>query len=641
MKTVATLSLVALATLASGHARQPRLAHFGQVDANDNDLVRRVIKQEYTHIVVGGGNSGLAVAARLSEDPSFSVLVLEAGTYQPATPGVMVPGLAGSTFQSDIDWAFFTQPQEHAKGRQVYWPRGKILGGSTALNFMAWTRGHKADYDGWAKMGAKGWTWKSLLPYFKKSEKFSTPGKNNQDVEPTYNAAVHGSSGPVQVSFSPYISEQFTGFYDGLRSMDVPVANDLNDGVMDGIAWSQSTIGKGGILNERRVTSQTAYIDPIWLIRSNLCVMTGMQATRVLFSDKKRNGLVEASGVEFTLSNVTTSLTFSAHATHEVVLSAGSIQTPQLLELSGIGNARFLKSKGVKPVVDLPGVGENLMDHPAVVVVQKLKSGSKTLDAVSANPALASEALAEWALGKGILTQELSTLAYLRSDVLLKSSDHRHALSLMNRLKSSNNIPAAQLEEQIAQVKAGSPVMEFLAINVYFGNSTGEANVPYLSLAACNQKSFSRGSIHIASNDPKAYPDINPNYLQAEIDRYYLVRGAMFLRELAKTDALSKYIEVEAEPGNSVQSEQDWEDWVESVVRTEYHPVGTAKMGPRREQGVVDEKLRVHGVANLRVVDLSVMPLHVSTHPQSTAYMIAEKASDLMRSQPSTPSCNH
>ncbi|GAA5876780.1 hypothetical protein JCM16303_006284 [Sporobolomyces ruberrimus] len=608
-----------------------RLPIFGRVDANNNDLIQRVLKQEYTHIVVGGGTSGLAVASRLSEEPSFSVLVLEAGTWQPLTPGVLVPGLAGTTFESDIDWAFFTQPQEKAKGRRVYWPRGKILGGSSALNFMAWTRGHKSDYDSWSSLGAKGWTWNSLLPYFKKSEKFSTPGDNNQNVKPKYDPSVHGTSGPVQVSFSPYVSDQFTGFYEGIQSMGVPVANDLNDGVMDGVAWSQSTIGKGGPLNERRVTSQTAYIDPVWLERTNLCVLPGMQATRVLFDTANRDN-VKATGVEFTFSNVTTGSTFSASATREVVLSAGSIQTPQLLELSGIGDASFLQSHGIEPIVDLPGVGENLQDHPAVVVVEKLKPGAKTLDAVSANPVLAGAALAQWAFGKGILTQELSTLAYLNSETLLNASDHSRALALMNQLKSSSDIPTSQLEQQIAQVKAGSPVVEFLAINVYFGaNAAGEQNVPYLSLAACNQKSFSRGSIHIASKDPKAYPNIDPNYLQAEIDKFYLLRATQFLRELAKTEALSKYIESEAEPGPRVQSEQDLEDWIENVVRTEYHPIGTAKIGAREDRGVVDENLVVHGTSNLRVVDLSVMPLHVSTHPQSTAYAIAEKAADLMR----------
>ncbi|GAA6011247.1 hypothetical protein JCM11491_006773 [Sporobolomyces phaffii] len=629
MKTTFALTLALSAVASSVEAL--RLPHFGRVDANNNDLVQRVLKQEYTHIVVGGGTAGLALAARLSEESTFSVLVLEAGTWQPATPGVLVPGLAGTTFESDIDWAFYTQPQENAKGRRVYWPRGKILGGSSALNFMAWTRGHKSDYDSWDAVGAKGWTWQSLLPYFKKSEKFATPGSNNKGIKPKYDASMHGTSGPVQVSFSPYISDQFTGFYDGIQSLGVPVANDMSDGVMDGVAWSQSTIGKGGLLNERRVTSQTAYIDPIWLKRTNLCILPGMQATRVLFDSSNKNS-IKATGVEFTLSNVTTGVTFSASATREVVLSAGSIQTPQLLELSGIGDSSFLRSKGIEAVVDLPGVGENLIDHPAVVVIEKLKPGSKTLDAVSANPVLAGAALAEWALGKGILTQELSTLAYLNSQTLLNASDHSRALAMMDQLKGSSKIPTSHVEQQIAQVKAGSPMMEFLAINVYFGaNAAGEQNVPYLSLAACNQKSFSRGSIHITSKDPKAYPNIDPQYLQADVDKFYLLRAVQFLRELAKTKALSKYIESEAEPGTEVQSERDLEDWIESVVRTEYHPVGTAKMGARAENGVVDENLVVHGTANLRVVDLSVMPLHVSTHPQSTAYAIAEKAADLMK----------
>ncbi|GAA5938083.1 hypothetical protein JCM1841_003805 [Sporobolomyces salmonicolor] len=637
MKTAAALVLAVGALVPSASALSINLSINGRVDGSDQGLVQRALKQEYSHVVVGGGTSGLAVAARLSEEPSFSVLVLEAGTYQPLTPGIMVPGLAGTTFESDVDWGFFTQPQENAQGRRVYWPRGKVLGGSSALNFMAWTRGFKLDYDSWSNLGNTGWNWDSLLPYFMKSEKFVAPTGNNQNVTPVYDASVHGTSGPVEVSFSSYISDQFTGFYDGLRTLNVSVAGDLNDGIMHGVSWSQSTISSGGLDNQHRVTSQTAYIDPIIGSRSNLVVMTGVQATQVLWSSNKTgSGLATANGVEFTLSNVTTPLTFTATATQEVILSAGSIQSPQLLELSGIGDASFLQSMGISSVVDLPGVGENLQDHPAIVVVEKLKDGYNSLDAVSANPVLAAAALAEWALGKGILTQELSTLAYINSQTLLSRADQAKALSLMNSLKTSRNIPRSQLNQQIAQAQAGSPMVEFLAINVYFGNSTGEPNTAYMSLAACNQKSFSRGSVHIASKDPKAYPNIDPQYLQAQVDKFYLSKSAQFLRELAQTPALSKYIDSEAEPGPSVQTEADFENWVESVVRTEYHPVGTCAMNPRSDNGVVDTNLLVYGTSNLRVVDLSIMPLAVSTHPQSTAYAIAEKAADIMKQSAAT-----
>ncbi|GAA5924091.1 hypothetical protein JCM1841_004570 [Sporobolomyces salmonicolor] len=605
----------------------------GLINGLEDALLHKASQQEYSHIVVGGGTAGLALAARLSEDPSLSVLVLEAGTYQGALPGVMIPGEAGTTFHSDIDWAFYTTPQENAQGRSVYWPRGKLLGGSSALNLMAWTRGFKLDYDSWSNLGNNGWSWDSLLPYFMKSEKFHPPAGNSQNITPVYNASVHGTQGPVQVSFSPYISEQFTGFYDGLRTMNVSVASDFSDGGMDGVSYSQSTVSSGGLNNQHRVTSQTAYIDPIILSRANLALMTGVEVEKILWSaDKTSDGLVTATGVEFTQANSTTSSTFTITASQEVILSAGSIQSPQILELSGVGNASFLESLGISSVVDLPGVGENLQDHPAVVVVEKLKDGYHTLDAVSANAALGAAALTEWAvLGQGILTQGLSTLAYVNSQTLLSRADHAKALALMESLKTSSNIPRSQLVQQIAQVKAGSPMLEFLPLNVYFGNSTAEPNTAYISLAACNQKSFSRGSIHITATNAKTYPAINPNYLQASVDKFYLVKAAQFLRELAHTPALSKYIDVETEPGPSVQTEAEWEEWVESVIRTEYHPIGTCSMNPRSAQGVVDPELVVYGTSNVRVVDASIMPLHVSTHIQSTAYAIAEKAADLIK----------
>ncbi|GAA5974692.1 hypothetical protein JCM11641_007225 [Rhodosporidiobolus odoratus] len=628
---IAAVAALAACSLTSALSVPRELATI--VNLTDAHALDSVLKNQYTHVVVGGGTAGLAVAARISEDPSLSVLVLEAGTSQPLTPGIMVPGLAGTTFNTDVDWAFYTQPQEKAKGRKVYWPRGKVLGGSSALNFMAWTRGFAGDYDSWEKLGISGWGWNDLLPYFKKSERLTPPKGNNQDVHPHYDPSVHGTSGPVEASFSEYISPQFTGFYDAMLARNFSVAKDHTGGKMQGVAYSQSTISTGKLDDMHRVTSATAYIDPIVGRRSNLIVLPGMQATKVLWNRAKlRDGRLVASGVEFTSSNVTSPVTFSTTATKEVILSAGSIQTPQLLELSGVGSSTFLRSKGITPVIDLPGVGENLQDHPAVVVVEKLKDGAETLDALSTNELTAAKAIAQWALGKGILTQELSTLAYISAQSYLSAADHKKALKLIDSLRGSHNIPAKQLAQQRAQVVAGSPVMEILAINVYFGkNAAGEPGDAYLSLAACNQKSFSRGSIHIASKNPKAYPLIDPNYLQADVDKFYLSKAAQFLRELAHTPVLAKWIDREVEPGTSVKSQAQWSDWVAQSVRTEYHPVGTASMLPRAEGGVVDQNLIVYGTSNLRVVDLSIMPLHVSTHPQSTAYAIAEKAADLAK----------
>ncbi|GAA5901199.1 hypothetical protein JCM5296_006295 [Sporobolomyces johnsonii] len=639
MTRLALVVVAAAAALPSAEAlsapRSINLSPSGLINGTDSALLQQASQQEYSHIIVGGGTAGLALAARLSEDPSLSVLVLEAGTYQSELPGVMIPGEAGSTFHSDIDWAFYTTPQENAQGRSVYWPRGKLLGGSSALNFMAWTRGFKLDYDSWSNLGNTGWTWDSLLPYFMKSEKFTTPTGNNLNVTPVYDASVHGTEGPVEVSFSPYISEQFTGFYDGLRTLNVSVAEDLNDGGMHGVSWSMSTVSLGGLENQHRVTSQSAYIDPIILSRANLALMTGVQVEKVLWSsDKTHDGLVTATGVEFTQANSTSSSTFTISASQEVILSAGSIQSPQILELSGVGNASFLESLGISSVVDLPGVGENLQDHPAIVVVEKLKDGYQSLDDLSTNAAVAAAAVTEWAvLGQGILDQTLSSLAYLNSQTLLSRADHAKGLALMESLKTSPNIPRSQLVQQIAQAKAGSPMLEFLPLNVYFGDSTAEPNTAYVSLAACLQKSFSRGSVHITSTDGKAYPSINPNYLQAEVDTFYLAKAGRFLRELAQTPAFSKFLQSdsETEPGPSVQTEAEWEEWVSSVVRTEYHPIGTCAMSPRSAKGVVDPELLVYGTSNLRVVDASIMPLHLSTHLQTTCYAIAEKAADIIK----------
>ncbi|GAA6028975.1 hypothetical protein JCM8097_001533 [Rhodosporidiobolus ruineniae] len=582
----------------------------GQIIAsNDTKAVELALQQNYSHVIVGGRTAGLALASRLSQDPLLSILVVEAGSAEPTNPGIVVPGLAGTTFETGVNWAFETVPQESAANKSVYWPRGKVLGGSSALNFMAWTRGFAGDYDSWTKLGNAGWGWKDLLPYFKKSEKFTPPQGNTQHVQPRYDPRSHGYHGPVEASFPPYITPQFTAFHNALLAQNVSVAKDLTSGEMEGVSWTQSTISTAKGEKEHRATSASAYIDPVIDKRKNLVILTGAQANKVIWSSEKaHDGRFVATGVEFVLANTTAPLT--ATATNEVILSAGSIQSPQLLELSG----------------------ENLQDHPAVFMVQRLKEGAVTLDGLAANETFEEDSLAQWQKGNGILTEVLSTLAYLSSQTLLSPADHQTALELVHDLYGSPNVSKSQLDQQRLQIEVGSPVMELVAINVYFGkNGTSDSGVPYLSMAACNQKSFSRGSVHIASSNPTDYPLINPNYLQAPPDLFYLSRAAQYVRRLAQTPVLAEWIEEEVEPGSAVQSQAEWEEWVRENVRTEYHPIGTAAMLPREDGGVVDPNLLVYGISNLRVVDLSVVPLHVSTHPQSTAYAIAEKAADLIK----------
>ncbi|KAM0751714.1 alcohol oxidase [Meredithblackwellia eburnea MCA 4105] len=622
---IATTFLLALSLpLALGQIVGP----FGIVDVVSNLTLLATLATSYQYIIVGGGTSGLALASRLTEDPTRTVLVIEAGTAADnALPGVFIPGLAGTTFHTNIDWNFTTTAQEDADGRSIYWPRGKILSGSSALNFMVQTRGDKAEYDAWNALGNTGWGWSSLFPFFKKSEHFYPPTGNNVGVTPAYTASAHGTTGPVDASYPPYVSPQFVGLFKAIRNLGVSQAADMSAGSGAGVSWTPSTVDPS---THTRATSHSSYIVPNIATRPNLLILTSAKVAKVTFGTSV-NGLAVANGVTlFPVDDPTNIITFGA--SREVILSAGSIQTPQLLELSGIGNPTVLSSAGISAIVNLTGVGENLQDHPAVVNVLKLKPNATSLDALSTDPTALAAALAAYATGNGILTQGIDLISYLPTSSFLSSSDSAKAASLIATPPSwATSGQCKQLVLEAGFCAAQTPVIELVAINVYFGaNAAGEPGVPYMSVAACLQHAFSRGNIHITSSDPTADPAIDPNYLKHPVDAFFLAKGSQFIRKITANSALAPYVDSEVEPGPSVQTDAQFTSWVKGAVRTEYHPVGTAAMLPRADGGVVSSKLIVYGTSNLRVVDLSIVPLHVSAHVQSVAYAIAEKAASLI-----------
>ncbi|GAA5997649.1 GMC family oxidoreductase [Rhodotorula paludigena] len=577
----------------------------------------------FEYIVVGGGNAGLAVAARISQSsPSRKVLVLEAGQSGAGNPGIDIPGLAGTTLGKAVDWSFFTTPQEQADTRSIFWPRGKVLGGSSAINFLVSTRPNAAEQDVWASLaGSSAWSWQNLLPFYKKAEHFFAPGTNTENEVPTFTASTHGTTGPIDVSYPPYLAPSFRGFFQSLRALGVPAAQDLHSGNNIGVNYAPSTIDP----SDRTRSYSVEYLE----VAPSLVIVTGVQVTKINFAGAKDTAEnVVARSVTFV--PVGGGQKVVANASREVILSAGTVQTPQLLELSGIGDPAILNLLGISTLVNLPGVGANLQDHPAVVDVFRLKPGVPSLDQLQDPVALAA-ALADYAQGRGILTEALFPLAYLRLGDFLNATE----LAQVETLGSQANNPQLSAQQYGASQTLWSknvPVMELLSVNVYFGNGEAEPNQGYVSLAACLQHSLSRGSIHITSSDPLAPPAIDPNYLQSQLDTFLLAKAGQYLRRVAAQSPLADFIESEAEPGPAVQSEQQWEDWTRSVVRTEYHPIGTASMTARANRGVVAPNLKVYGTANVRVVDMSVVPVHVSSHTQTVAYAIAEKAASLILS---------
>lgn len=357
--------------------------------------------------------------------------------------------------------------------------------------------------------------------------------------------------------------------------------------------------------------------------RPSLLVLSSAYATKIEWSSTatQSDGIV-ASGVRILADGHSLVL----RASKEVILSAGSINTPQLLELSGVGNASILAPLGVDSVIDLPGVGENLQDHPAVILVYKLKPGYESLDNLTGERLAA--ALAEYATGAGTLTQQISTLAYATTDRYMSVADAIQSSLLA--IKPNVHLSATQQVQQIKQLAAGSPSIEFLPINLNFGTTPTEPTASYVTFGACLQHSFSRGTIHIVSSDASVPPAIDPRYLDNPYDIFHLSRAAQYLRKVSNTVAMSHFIEREVEPGPTIETDPEWDEYVRSNVRTEFHPIGTASSMPRDQGGVVDSELRVYGTSNVRVADLSVLPIHLATHPQTVAYAIAERAAGLI-----------
>ncbi|GAA5839675.1 hypothetical protein JCM9279_005137 [Rhodotorula babjevae] len=590
--------------------------------AADVSAVQDALATPYDYIVVGGGTAGLAVASRLGAGNSSStILVLEAGGNGQGDPRVDIPGFAGAALGTQYDWGFSTTSQSNANGRSIYWPRGKILGGSSAINFLVSTRPNAAEQDIWASLsGSSAWNWNTLLPYYKAAEKGSSPGPNSQAQVPTWAAASHGTSGPIQTSFAPYMAQSFSAFFQALRARGKPAATDLHSGANAGVNHAPSTINPS--------THTRSYSVEYLTLASNVVVVLNAQVTQIDWQTGT-TGDVVADGVSLvptgggdTLTVVRPStapprsaravadapLPLSPTATREVILSAGAVQSPQLLELSGVGNPSILTPLGISTIVDLPAVGENLQDHPAIVDVYRLKPGIPSLDQLS-DSAVMGDALAQYAMGQGILTEALFPLAFLRLGDFLNTTE-RAVVSTLGSQANNPQLNSRQFSASSQMYSANVPVMELLSINVYFGDS--------------------RGTIHIDSSNPLSPPAIDPKYLQSPLDTYLLAKAGAYLRRTAAQAKLAAVVASEKEPGLAVQSHDDWMTWVRSTVRTEYHPVGTCSMQPRQYGGVVSPSLKVYGTVNVRVVDVSVVPIHVSSHIQSVAYAIAEKAAALI-----------
>ncbi len=525
----------------------------------------------YNYIIVGAGTAGCVIANRLSADPNVSVLLIEAGGKDDYIWTKIPVGYLYCIGNPKVDWGFKTEPESGLNGRAIDYPRGKVLGGCSSINGMIYMRGQARDYDHWAQLGNPGWGWDDVLPYFLKSE-------DNLALEPS---DLHARGGEWRIE-KPRISwEILDAFMDAAVEAGLPRVNDFNTGNNEGVGYFHVNQKRGWRWNTSR-----GFLKPV-RNRPNLRVVTSAHTKRVKIEDGKATGIVfDLGGIEQVAS-----------ALSEVILAAGAVASPTILQLSGIGPGEALREHGIAVQHELPGVGGNLQDHLQIRCAYRVE-GVETLNE------RASSLIGKMGIG-------LEYLLFQRGPMTMAPSQ----LGAFAKSDPSYDTPNIQYHVQpLTLDKFGEPLHIF----------------PAFTASVCNLRPESRGTIRLKSSDPYDSPAIRPNYLSAERDKQVAAQAVRFTRDIVNQPALAKYNPQEFKPGLELETQEDLVKAAGDISSTIFHPIGTCKMGDD-PMAVVDGRLRVHGLRGLRVVDASVMPSITSGNTNSPTLMIAEKASEMIK----------
>jgi len=537
------------------------------------------LADNFDYIIIGAGSAGCVLANRLTENGRNSVCVLEAGPRD-WNPFIHIPaGFMKTLVNPNINWMYETTATEWTSNRAIAVPRGKTLGGSSSINGHVYNRGQKMDFDTWSQKGNKGWGYADVLPYFKRCEQKIGVGEE----------IYRGREGNLQINDLDWRDPLCDAFIEGANSIGIPSNADYNGAKQEGVSYVQRTTHK-----RRRVSAARAFLNPA-KSRSSLTIITNALATKIILDGKRAVGVSYNKGLGDTQA-------LELRANKEVILSGGAINSPQLLQLSGIGPADLLKTHGIEVQHELPGVGLNLRDHYAPRFTARAKNIS-TINEKARGPRLWSE-IAKYFLGAKSIVNLSPTLVYCfwHSNESVKN----HDLQLTFTPASYKEGVQSQLDDQ-----------------------------PGFTIASWQQRPESLGFVKIKSDNPFEAPMIQPNYLEAEEDRKVLIAGMKLARRLMRTEPLAPYFEFEQYPGDHIQTDDELLQIARERGTTTFHVMGSCRMGPSSDPtSVVDEKLRVQGIDNLRVVDASIMPTMLSANLNAGAMMIGEKGADMILGKP-------